>query len=109
LTELAWLHTEVIYLPEDGNSDPPSTNRAQRRVTSFIRRYRYAKPANVHIDSTTDRLHFSSVQTRWDGMGWDQTVSAMWTHLKSWHSWNHRNATAAPHMYSVAAEKMHLQ
>jgi len=32
------LHTEVVYPPKDGHVTHPSTNRAQRWVTSFVRR-----------------------------------------------------------------------
>ena len=33
---VSWLHTEMAYPPEDGH--PPSTNRARRALTSFMRR-----------------------------------------------------------------------
>jgi len=38
LTWLPWLHTEVVYPPEDGH--PSHTDRAQRWATSFMRRTR---------------------------------------------------------------------
>ena len=88
LTWLAWVHTEVAYSPKDVTH--PSTNRVQRRVTSFMRRTTLPLwPSQVKIITMQLLLWLASLWVTGNDPGKNQRSGSsdwIWSEAIEWQS-----------------------